>query len=946
MTGIGTMDQTAAPLDRVKPSAELMLRVVDGLIAALIFVLPFIMGGREAWGHWFLITTAFLLATAWSAYAVLSGARYAFSWLEYFFLAGLAIAWFQVQSQSPETLQAFSPEYTRLLSFWPETQPADSAWTSLSFTPRETRHGFWVFVAYSLIGIVVFQRARTMRDCERLLKYVGTSGLAMTVFGLWQWGLSNGNFFWFYEHPYTDTTVHLKGAFTNRNHFAQFLTLSLGPLLWWLVSEARSLFNGTATPASTFSFGRKQNRKKKTKRRELPPVQSPNANKFDRMISLPIVGLLAAVCLVGIAVLMSLSRGGMIALFSVCLISGLGLWRGLKMGSAAVVVVMGGSVLFLTLLAFTDQTELQTKIDQLLSSDADEIDSGGVRRAIWAADARIIRQFPWFGTGVGSHRDVYPLYMDNYADHASAVMTHAESSFVHLALETGLIGFGVLTVGLLLFLARLAVGYFGNSVEKQACTVIVLACAVGGILHGIVDFIWYAPAIVVTSLVLVAVGIRTSSRHFDTPSSNQGLWFPRMAWATFGGCCLIGLATVQADLFQRIDGEKHWYASLRIRLDTFDDDEEQLSESDEGDAIVLKEGVDLHLTPEEKEVDEAKLLARRITAQKEFLTKRIRHLAASLKAYPEQHRIQLAMAEQVIKLFDVLQIDGDLPFSLSMLRDAASSGFETVDELQAWLNNNCEGRAKLLLLASHLSKQSLSECPIQGYAYLNLMKVAFTEGQTAPDHQHLIDQALMVRGHDPRIRLAVGKEALVAGDQKRALDLFQTVFHSNQRFRLEIIQQWASGTHAEFFLAQFKPNGEELEDLLIVYDHLERERDANVILQRLVEVLPVEAPEIEDEDERLDSLMKAYGAARRLEQLETSVALLQTTIGEFPFAFEPRYHLGMTLVELERGDEAMEHLKWCYDQDPSHVYVQQQIERATRQKHALPKDEDKRISQL
>lgn len=946
MTETGTMDQTAASLNRSNPLAELMLRVVDLLIAALIFLLPFIMGGREAWGHWFLITTAFLLAAAWSTYAVLSGARYAFSWLEYFFLAGLAIAWFQVQPQSTEALQTYSPEYTRLLAFWSETQPADSAWASLSFTPRETRHAFWVFVAYSLIGIVVFQRARTMRDCERLLKCVGACGLAMTIFGLWQWGLSNGNFFWFYEHPYTDTTVHLKGAFTNRNHFAQFLTLSLGPLLWWLVSEARHLFNGTSPQTSTFSFGRKQKKKKKrSKRRELPPVQSQNPNKFDRMISLPIVGLLAAVCLVGIGVLMSLSRGGMIALAAVSLISGIGLWRGLKMGSAAVVVVMSGSVLFLTLLAFTDQTELQTKIDQLLSSDADEIDSGGVRRAIWAADAKIIRQFPWLGTGVGSHRDVYPLYMDNYADHASAVMTHAESSFVHVALETGLVGFGVLAVGLLFLLAKLSVGYFGNSTEKQACTVIVLACAIGGILHGIVDFIWYAPAIVVTSLVLVVVGVRTSSHRFDTPDSSQGLWFPRMAWATIGGCCLIGLVTVQADLFQRIDGEKHWYASLRTKLDNFDDVEE-LAESEEGDAIVLKDGFDLQKTPKEQEVDDAAHMARRIAAQKQYLVSRIRHLSASLKAFPEQHRVQLDLAEQVIKLFDVLQVDNDLPFSLSMLRDAASAGFENVDELQSWLNTNCNGRVNLLLLASRLSKQSLSECPLQGYAYLNLMKVAFTEGISGPDHQHLIDQALMVRGHDPRIRLAVGKEALVAGDQQRALDLFQTVFHSNQRFRLEIIQQWAAGAHAEFFLAQFEPNGEELEDLLIVYDLLERERDSNTILQRLFEVLPVEAPEIEDDDERLEALMKAYGAGRRLEQLEASVDLLKSVINEFPFAFEPRYHLGMTLVELERGAEAMEHLKWCYDQDPSHVYVQQQIQRATKQKHALPEDDDNRLSQL
>ena len=35
--------------------SKVLLKLVDCLIAALVFVLPFIMGGREAWGHWFLI---------------------------------------------------------------------------------------------------------------------------------------------------------------------------------------------------------------------------------------------------------------------------------------------------------------------------------------------------------------------------------------------------------------------------------------------------------------------------------------------------------------------------------------------------------------------------------------------------------------------------------------------------------------------------------------------------------------------------------------------------------------------------------------------------------------------------------------------------------------------------------------------------------------------------
>ena len=129
--------------------ARTILIAVDVLIAALIFVLPFIMGGREAWGHWFLISASLALGIAWCVYATVSGARYRISWLEGFILAGLAIAWFQIQPQSADVMQQLSAEYERLLPSWAATQTTEevSAWSTPSFTPIETQHAWWVFAA-------------------------------------------------------------------------------------------------------------------------------------------------------------------------------------------------------------------------------------------------------------------------------------------------------------------------------------------------------------------------------------------------------------------------------------------------------------------------------------------------------------------------------------------------------------------------------------------------------------------------------------------------------------------------------------------------------------------------------------------------------------------------------------------------------------------------------
>ena len=160
--------------------SDVLLKLVDVLIAALVFVLPFIMGGREAWGHWFLISVALLLGAAWCAYAVVHGSRYRISWLEMFIVAGLAIVWYQAQPQSAEVMTRFSTEYERLLPTWSQTQSADAGqqhWSTLSFTPVETQHAWWVFVAYSVILTVLFQRARELNDCTKLLQAVGIVGV-------------------------------------------------------------------------------------------------------------------------------------------------------------------------------------------------------------------------------------------------------------------------------------------------------------------------------------------------------------------------------------------------------------------------------------------------------------------------------------------------------------------------------------------------------------------------------------------------------------------------------------------------------------------------------------------------------------------------------------------------------------------------------------------------
>lgn len=942
-------------------ASRFLLTGVDLVIAALVFILPFIMGGREAWGHWFLISSALALGVLWATYATVTGSRYFVSWLELFLLAGLSIVMFQLQTQSSEAMAGFSAEYQRLLPAWSQTQPAGSAdyWSTLSFTPVETQHAMWMFVAYAVILTVLFQRVRNVADCHRLIRWVAISGVSMTVFAIVQWNTSNGFFFWFYKQPFTDPTVHLKGAFTNRNHFAQFLSLSVGPLLWWLFRDVNRLIAGTPAaspaagvlaPSKKTKSGREKSARPSGQTRKKGGTSTANRTfalapgTADRFLSLPIIGLVVCISLVGVAVLMSLSRGGMIAVSAAFIVALVGLWRGFNLGGAMAAIVLAGGVLFLSLLSLVDQDEVQTKVDQLISTDVEEVDSAGVRRAIWTADAKAIQHFPLFGTGVGSHRDVYTTYMDDYADFATFELTHAESSYVHLALETGLVGVGCLLLSLLWFFGRMLYGYLRSTSDAgRSLAVAVAASATAATLHAVTDFIWYVPAIVVISLVLVVVGLKSVSRGFDTPAATRGIWFPRVGWAVAGGFCLLMLVRVQPDLHARIAGEKHFYDSLRTEM-VVEYDDEDFDEVEAEEAILL-EMEPVELSPEAEAAYVAQTAAREEAARLKYHQERIQHLSRSLKACPNQHRVQLALAEQLVKLFETLQGNSENPFPLNMVRDTAiNGGFDSQQEVKEWLSRTCGKRMKMLVLADKLARKSLAGCPIQGHAYLSLLETSFV--REVRDNQPLIEQALLVRGNDPRVSFVAGREALTRGDQDAAIVMWDSVFHSSRYFRLNIISMMAGQAPVEFFIQRFHPSAEELKDLRDVYQSLGRERDYKVSLMELCRAIPIEAPAIEDEDERLAEMLLACNSARHLKDSELAVKLYQQTVEDFPTAYDAHYGLGVTYYELEQYEPAIRHLKWCHEWDPGNEWVPQMISWARRAIRQVEAEKAERLTRL
>lgn len=899
---------------------------MDVLIAFLVVGFPFLMGGREAWGHCVLISAALLLGGAWCLHRVVVGGRLVLTGAEVLLVAAFALLWLQTASLSPTLLEQVSPEYPRLLEGWAETQGAapsgsesetlgaetsaaetpgadtvgaEPVWRTLSFLPVETRHAVWVLLAYAVIGLVVAQRVQSAEDAEWMLRLVAISGTAMAAFAAVQFMTSNGRFFWFYRNPYTGTDEILKGAFTNRNHFAQFLTVSLGPLLWWFVTLRRK---------QDASFNPQQQH------------TSSGESLFDRVASVP---LLMAICATGgvlVCILLSLSRGGMVAAAVACLVclTILSRQRQFRASVPMMMLVLGGLAIG-GLLVFGSQ-DVETRVDQLASADANNIDQMNCRRAIWTADWEAIRRFPLFGTGIGSHREVYPIYMTDLADFTEFEFTHAESTWIHLALEAGFTGVGLLALGLLLVTGRIGLALLRTRGEiRRDCLAPVVAVIAAGSLHAVVDFIWYVPAIVVVTLVICATGLRVASGF----EPSRGVLMPRPVWLVAGLACVAALAVAQPHLWQRIRGERWWHAYLVATFDDRDGSTEDagnaefaLPESSVEDPAAMDVPAATAADPAEAATDSDAERAAARRRRTESLKHRIGLLMRSLRENPDQPRAQIRMASLCLKLFDRIQQDAENPMSLAEIRDTAvSAGFESPAELHEWLERAFGRTVRLARLADQLARRALRACPIQGPAYLTLLETGFLRDPADPHHAELLDAVLTIRGYDPRTQFVAGQLALYAGDQPRALRHWGRVFHANREFRESITYVLARAVPASLLMLEFEPSVVELREVLAAYSEQNRRPEIEQILHEAARLSAQEDSSATTED-RVALLMDGYKVAWNHGLPETAEDLLRRAIDCDDLAYWPRHALGLLLYERERYDEASEQFAWCYRQQP------------------------------
>ena len=133
------------------------------------------------------------------------------------------------------------------------------------------------------------------------------------------------------------------------------------------------------------------------------------------------------------------------------------------------------------------------------------------RWVFWVNTFQIFKDFPIFGSGLGTFAWVFPMYR---SFHLIGVATHAENDYLQLASEVGMVGIGLLLI-LFLFLLYKAVSGIRSLSHRESVRYIGIGGLVGILalmFHSIVERNIQVPSNAFLYTILWAIVLRISLR--------------------------------------------------------------------------------------------------------------------------------------------------------------------------------------------------------------------------------------------------------------------------------------------------------------------------------------------------------------------------------------------------------------------------------------------------
>ncbi len=329
--------------------------------------------------------------------------------------------------------------------------------------------GLFRLLTYAGAFLLAYALCRRAERAYVAISAIAAAGSLYAAYGLAVFWAGNKTTLWFAKWTYIND---LTGPFVNRNSFATYLGLVI---LVLLIQMVRALG-------------------------ELPPLGSGRVGVAGLVDFLSRrVAIILALFLVITALLLTHSRGGLAATVAGFLALSLAISQAPSLGRYRRLGLIGLAPLLLGVaLAISGGGVLERLLDT--TSDAQE------RFNAYAITWHAIRDYPLLGTGLGSFAEVFAIYRTNVI---ASNFDLAHNDYLQNMLELGIPTAMALIVALLWLAGLCALGLRQRRRDAVLPSLGLAATALVAV-HSAIDFSLQIPAVTVTFMVLLGIGVAHS----------------------------------------------------------------------------------------------------------------------------------------------------------------------------------------------------------------------------------------------------------------------------------------------------------------------------------------------------------------------------------------------------------------------------------------------------
>ena len=431
-------------------SSDDILSVLIGIGIGLILLTPFPYATVETWSISFFEIVSFITFGIWLLRDVLRNRiRIVKSPLYIPFTLFFILILFQMVTMPVWVVGLLSPHTETMWQFASEGfksilgEDLQNNLT-LSLNAYATKEKFILYLSYAAFFIVCANYLLRSRQIKRYFWIIFTVLLIESLIGIAQ---------------YITSGSASSGTYVNPNHYGGLLLMIIPLSLCYVLYLGHTKFGVSNIWQIVLN------------------------NKFSTQLL-----VFLATCLMGTALIMSQSRGAIFSsVASICLLYTLFSWKQKKRSG---LIFIGSFVV--VILVYSVWMGVDPVIEKF-SQTTEELPS---RTSIWHDTLVMIKDFPVFGTGLGTYSLSFTIYKDQ--TYWPRVIQHAHNDYLQFIAETGIIGFALLIWGMVAFYKRVLRKLVSSNIQADPLRYYLLLGCISGIsgllIHSITDFNLQIPA--------------------------------------------------------------------------------------------------------------------------------------------------------------------------------------------------------------------------------------------------------------------------------------------------------------------------------------------------------------------------------------------------------------------------------------------------------------------